>query len=61
MATFTDSKRRATRRGYIRRMSDGGYLAVERNVKSNRRVRVSFDTYLQAKSWMFSRGLWVEA
>lgn len=58
---FKNKRRKADRRGRIKRASNRLYLAVEHDIANSKRYVAVFSTYQQAKSWMFARGLWVEA
>lgn len=60
MSVFTTRNSRSSRKGYIKRLSDRTYLAMEYDYKHNIRYRAKFDTYMRARSWMFARGMWVE-
>lgn len=60
MSVFTTSRRGSHRKGYIKRVADGLYMAMEYDTKRNKRLRITFDTYAQARQWIFARGLWVE-
>lgn len=60
MSVFATRNRRSHRKGYIKQIADGLYMALEYDSKSNKRLRITFDTYAQARQWIFARGLWVE-
>lgn len=58
---FSDRRRMATKQGYIKRGEDKRFVAIEHDKPNRVMYRARFDTYQQAKSWMFRRGLWVES
>lgn len=60
MSVFTTRNRRSHRKGYIKKVADGLYMAMEYDSRMNKRIRFTCETYSQARQWIFARGLWVE-